>query len=311
MNIRYLQNHEIDMDKWDDCVAHSFNGLVYAYSWYLDAICEDWHALVDDDYERIFPMVVKRKFGVDLLYQPFFTQQLGVFSRKFLDQDVVDAFVRNIPSKFKYIEFNLNVHNKIDGHAFKLTHKLNLELDIINSYDQIKTKYSKNLQRNLKKADNEQLSINKNANPDEVIQLFRQNNGQQYRHILESDYLRFKRMLYAAIYKGMVDVYGVYDRTNDLCAGAVFIRSHNRATFLFSGINASGKEAGAMPFLLDAYIREHAEHHLTFDFEGSNNESLARFYKGFGAQEVWYSKLILNRMNYFQKMAFKWHRKLK
>jgi len=311
MNIRYLQNHEIDQDKWDDCIVHSFNGLVYAYTWYLDAICEEWHALVEDDYERVFPLIMKRKFGVDLLYQPFFTQQLGLFSRKILDQDVVDEFVNKIPLKFKYVEINLNTHNKIDVQKFNITPQLNLELDIINSYTQIKTKYSKNLQRNLKKAVDANLSLNKNANPDEVIRLFKENKGKQYRHITESDYLRFKRMVYTAVYKGMADVYGVYDRTNELCAGGIFMRSHNRASFIFSGLSDSGKELGAMPFLLDAYIQDHAERHLTFDFEGSNNESLARFYKGFGAQKIWYSKLIINRMNCFQKIAFRWYRKLK
>ena len=140
MNIRYLQNHEIDQDKWDDCIAHSFNGLVYAYSWYLDAICDEWHALVENDYERVFPMVVKRKYGVDLLYQPFFTQQLGVFSRKILNQDVVDEFIGQIPSKFKYIEINLNTLNKVDDEKNQIIQQQNLEFDIIKSYDKIASK---------------------------------------------------------------------------------------------------------------------------------------------------------------------------
>lgn len=311
MNIRYLLNNEIDQDKWDDCIAHSFNGLVYAYSWYLDAICEEWHALVEDDYERVFPLIVKRKFGIDLLYQPFFTQQLGVFSRKILSQNVVEDFLSQIPSKFKYVEMSMNALNKIDAHKHEVIPQLNLELDIIKPYNKIKEQYTKNLSRNLKKAENAQLSLNKNSSPDELIQLFRENNGKDYHHITDSDYLRFKRMIYTAVYKGMCDVYGVYDRRNELSAGGIFIRSHNRASFVFSGLSPSAKEEGAMPFLLDAYIQDHAERHLTFDFEGSNKESLARFYKGFGAQEVWYSKLIINRMNWFQRMAFNWHRKLK
>lgn len=311
MNIRYLQNHEINQDKWDDCIAHSFNGLVYAYTWYLDSICEEWHALVEGDYERVFPLVVKRKFTIELLYQPFFTQQLGVFSRKILNQDVVTEFVNKIPSKFKYVEINLNALNKVDGRSFTVIPQLNLELDIINPYEKIKIRYSKNLSRNLKKASKAQLSLNKNCKPDEVVRLFKENNGKQYRNITALDYLRFKRMIYTAVYKGMADVYGVYDRTNELCAGGVFIRSHNRASFLFSGLSKFGKEISAMPFLIDSYIQDHAEHHLTFDFEGSNNKQLARFYKSFGAQEVWYSKLILNRMNFIQTFAFNIHRKLK
>ncbi len=311
MNIRYLQNHEIEADKWDNCIAHSFNGLVYAYSWYLDAVCQEWHALVEGDYERVFPLVVKRKFGVDLIYQPFFTQQLGLFSRKILNSEVVEKFIDKIPSKYKYAEINLNALNKIDNRKFDSSPQLNLELDLIKSYDKIRKEYSKGLKDNLRKADKADLSINKNIKPDEVIRLFRENRGKEFGNIKDTDYLRFKRLVYSGVYKGMTDVYGVYTRMNELCAGGVFIRSHNRASFLFSGLSASGKQVGAMPFLLDAYIQDHAERHLTFDFEGSNDESLARFYKSFGAQEVWYLKLIINRMKLFHRFGFKMHRKLK
>ena len=311
MNIRYLQNHEIEADKWDNCIAHSFNGLVYAYSWYLDSVCHEWHALIEGDYERVFPLIVKRKYGVDLIFQPFFTQQLGLFSRKILNSEVVEKFIEHIPSKFKYIEINLNSLNKIESDKLEKIPQLNLELDLIKTYEKIGESYSKNLKRNLKKAENANLSINKNLKPDEVIRLFRENRGKQIDHLKDSDYHRFKRLVYSGVYKGMADVYGVYSQMNELCAGGIFMRSHNRASFLFSGLNDTGKELGAMPFLIDAYIKDHAGRHLTFDFEGSNDEQLARFYKGFGAQEVWYIKLILNRMNRLQQMGFKFHRKLK
>jgi len=38
-----------------------------------------------------------------------------------------------------------------------------------------------------------------------------------------------------------------------------------------------------MTLLLNSYIEEHAEKPITFDFEGSMDKDLARFYSGFGS----------------------------
>ena len=64
--------------------------------------------------------------------------------------------------------------------------------------------------------------------------------------------------------------------------------SHGRITFLFSGNNALGKELQAMTFLIDQVIREFAGQPLVLDFEGSDDENLARFYLGFCSKQVLY-----------------------
>jgi len=47
--IKHLKNSEIDIALWDECISKSFNGLVYAYSFYLDVVCPNWEALVFED----------------------------------------------------------------------------------------------------------------------------------------------------------------------------------------------------------------------------------------------------------------------
>jgi len=83
------------------------NGMVYGCSWYLDIVCPEWEALVQDDYEAIFPLTCNRKFGIRYLYQPFFTQQLGIFSRGLLSGELVEKFLDAIPVHFRFAEINL------------------------------------------------------------------------------------------------------------------------------------------------------------------------------------------------------------
>lgn len=309
--IKYLQRKHIDELKWNNCINHAFNGNLYGYSWYLDIVAGGWDALVENDYERVFPLVCRRKFGLSYIYQPFFTQQLGLYSTTKLTTEELGTFIDSIPAKFRQVEINLNTLNKAEGLSVKVIPQLNHELDLIHSYDKIRQAYSENLVRNLKKPEKAGLTISKNIKPDEIIDLFRKNRGKEIAHLQDKDYLKLKRIAYTCMYKGIANIQGVYDRQNQLCAGAFFIQSNNKAIFLFSGLSEEGREAGAMPFLIDNFIREHAGRHLTFDFDGSNDPSLARFYKSFGSKECIYQRVVINRLPGVLNAGVKTYRKIR
>lgn len=309
MGTRYLRNHQIDKAKWDNCVAKAVNGIIYAYSWYLDIVSENWDAIVDGDYQRVLPLPFKLKYGVHLVYQPFFTQQLGIISQSILTEKVVTQFLNAIPPKFSYVEINLSSFNKVDDSKFKIEPQLNHELDLINSYKNISKKYADNLKRKLKKTDLSGLFINPSTKPDEIIQLFMLNKGKKIPHLRESEYVLLKRLIYASIHRGAAQVYGVYSERNVLCAGAFFVYANQKLTFLFSGLSEEGKELNAMAFLIDHVIKRNSGNHVTLDFEGSNDAGLARFYKSFGSKEISYHKIIINRLNLFYRMAMKLSRK--
>jgi hypothetical protein len=309
--IRYLERKDIDENKWNACIEKAFNGNLYGYSWFLDIVGPDWDALVENDYERVFPLVYRKKFGIYYIYQPFFTQQLGLYSTTKLNSGELRLFINAIPKKFKRIEVNLNTLNKIEEKDFSLIPQLNHELDLINNYEKIKQAYSENLSRNIKKAEKAGLSVSKSIKPDDIITLFRENRGKDIGHLKEKDYLRIKRIAYTAMYKGLANIQGVYDEQNQLVAGAFFILSNSKAIFLFSGLSEEGRKAGAMPFLIDQFIRAHAGQHLTLDFDGSNNPDLARFYKSFGSKECKYQRLEINRLPFALKASARLYRVIK
>ena len=58
--IQLLKHNEIDKPRWDECIQNSPNGLIYAYSWYLDFISPKWEAMVRGDYEFIMPLTCKK-----------------------------------------------------------------------------------------------------------------------------------------------------------------------------------------------------------------------------------------------------------
>jgi hypothetical protein len=271
--------------------------MIYAYSWFLDLVNDRWEGLVMNDYEAVMPLTPGRKMGIDYLFQPRFTQQLGVFSQLHLTDKIVRDFLDKIPAKYQFIEINLNTHNKIH-HPGKHFHQWKThEIDLINDYDQIANAYSTNLKRNLKKATKSSLQIVENIKPENVIRIFRKSKGNIFSHLKDKDYDLLRRMIYVMIYKRTARVVGAFDEMNTLCAGAFFVYSGRKVIFFFSAADEHARQTGAMAFLIDDFIKKHSGMHYTFDFEGSNNENLARFYKGFGAGEVHYYHYKKNHLN--------------
>ena len=87
MTIAFLKNKEIDRGKWDRCIENSCNGTLYAMSWYLDAVAENWDALITGDYETVFLITYIKRLGINILYTPDCIQQLGIFSKKPLPEE--------------------------------------------------------------------------------------------------------------------------------------------------------------------------------------------------------------------------------
>ena len=50
--IRFLAHNQIDKKQWDRCVEESANGLIYAYSFYLDQMSPGWNAIVSGKIEH-------------------------------------------------------------------------------------------------------------------------------------------------------------------------------------------------------------------------------------------------------------------
>lgn len=295
--IRYLKHDEIDFERWDECIEKSVNGLFYAYSWYLDMCASSWDALVMDDYQAVMPLPHRKKYTVRYIYQPFFIQQLGVFSRDRLSGQRTEQFIRAIPAHFNYAAFNLNIYNSLPPeHPAIGGRGVTHELDLILPYEKIRRRYSENTKRNIRKAGKKGVFITSHARPEEIIQAFRTQKKSGHAAFREKDYKLLKHLIYSGMHKQMVDVLAAYSETNNFCAGIVFFKSHRKAVWLFSGSTPEARENGAMSLLVDHYIRKNAGREMVLDFEGSTNAGLARFYKSFGSKECLFLQIRLNRM---------------
>jgi len=294
--IKYLQHEEINKEKWDDCINLLPHGLVYALSWYLDAVHSGWKALVENDYETVFPITSGKKFGINYLYQPFFNQKLGAFSKKPDEYINIDLFLEIFLKRFRYVDIKLNRANRITGKDFQVDMNTNIELDLSENLETIRNNYSENAIRNLKKFNSENIILNEEKDSGLLIGMFRSNMGRTLPKIRDIHYSGLKKVMDTAFDKEIGRMLVAKDQKGKFLTGAFFITYHKRTVFLFSANTEEGREKRAMYGIIDRFIEENAGEKLILDFEGSNNQDLARFYKSFGGKNFDYPGLRINRL---------------
>ena len=288
IKLKHLTYNQIDFKKYDECIQKSINSRIYALSWYLDEVTKhDWEILVLNDYKAVMPLPfkrVKRKFLKRMITQPFFCQQLGIFSLTELDTVAFTLFTTQF-FKFSIFNYHFNAFNtKALSKGDNLKSNVNFELNLNKSYDELSKNYSKNLKRNIKKATKENLTITDKVTISDFI-LMKDNTKKH--QIKKQQYTVMTNLLKVIQAKKMGSFYAV-KHDDEFIAIAFFTKTSTRLVHLFSTSTTRGKEMGAIPFLFDTIIKENANTNRIFDFEGSMIKGVAQFFKSFGAIDIPY-----------------------
>ena len=289
-NIRFIQRKEIDLHKWDEAINNSFNSLPYALSWYLDAVAENWGALVLNNFEAVMPLVWLRKVGIKCLYQPYYCQQLGVFSIKPLNAELHSKFMKAASGQSPYIHINLNPSSAIVADEFSLAKKKNLLLDLGGDYSSIQKNYSGSHRRNIAKAIKTGLIFSE-KNDLKSFQNFYLENVNRNKENFKSQHEKiFKKLTQYLITSKQGTAFTAHNDAGNLFAAVLIVFHKNRLIGIINTSSAMGKKNGASHFLFDQIIKKYSNSDYILDFEGSSIVTIARFYEGFGAtEEVFYN----------------------
>jgi len=76
-----------------------------------------------------------------------------------LTAEDVQSFLKAVPAEFRYAEINLNTFNNVTGNGFEFRPNLTHELDLIESYPNLRKGYAENTKRNVKKSEQQNLQI--------------------------------------------------------------------------------------------------------------------------------------------------------
>lgn len=294
--IRFLKRKEIDNYKWDECIAQSTDEQAFYYTWYLDTCCENWGALVDGNYETVFPFAYKSKLGIEYIHQAFFIRHFGVISKNKIDEKKRMEFLTSIPEEFKYLDFCLHENHSELPVGMKLSSKIYQKLSLNTSYEEIRSRYNENLLRNLKKAEKKSLKIQENYTPELLVTSFKEHQKKVAEEFSDADYQTLLQLMHASSRNAIGTCWAVSNQEKVVLAAAFFIKTKNRQLYLKGYSSPEGRKHGAMHFLFDQFIRENSSQDIDLDFGGSSVKNIAQFFQSFGSDDCVYLRLQINRL---------------
>jgi len=293
MLIKYIQREHLDEEKYNNCIENSIQSNSYAFSWYLDIVCDNWDVLVLDDYEAVMPIPWRKKYGIKYVYPPLWVLQLGVYSNEAINEN---EFLIHLFSTFKFVELRMNTHNNVELYSEFLQLKQCQKLVLNTTYSSILSKYRKDRKKDLQKATTADLIEKWNDHPSNLIELFKNNIGKRTPNIKENDYQNLEKLIAICIQKKVGEILAVYDKKNKLVASVFLLKHKNSITKLISSTNLKDRKNGANTFLIDRVIFKYHKDFSVFNFGGSSIKSIASFSKSFGAETEKYHQLKMNKL---------------
>ena len=293
--IVHVRHQDIDPVAWDHRLDACPNASWYGLSTTLEAAAPSgWDALVDEVTGEQMPLPWRRKYGVNYLYQPFMIQHSGPYSPD--DPSIAAArFLRAFPMHFRYLDINVQAAGVTGMPQLRTQQRTNHVLQLDKSLDVLRSGYSTNHRRSLRKAEGADVSMERNVPGQQVLDVIE--GSEQFIHWKVDAAGRDTMRRLVQITEAAGTGWGrMVSSDGEPVAAGWFVQSHQRIIFLKGIGTGKGRELRAMHLLIDDVIAEFASTSMAFDLAGGNDPQLARFYSGFGAEPVLYLRTLMNRL---------------
>ena len=300
--LRLLRFADLDLARWDACVAASPGAPPSVQAWWLAATAGRWGAVVElgpaGEYRSLLPLPTKWRIRGRVGYQPLFTQQLGLVltpasqCRELFDYLVIaekycHSFYQQLPPAARPLPAL--------PPGFAATERLTYHLDLGPAAEVLRQGYAADYRRRLRRNRELPIPLTVTAadNLDELLTLFLRYRPAGHTGLRPRHYAPLRRLWAAARTRGLAELGQVrHPATGELLAGALFIKYAGGLIYLFAAASAAGKAAGAPLLLLDEALGRHAgQPGRVLDFEGGSLPAIGRFFANFGARPVLYPAL--------------------
>jgi hypothetical protein len=271
--MRIVAEHPDLRRQYEQIVASQKRFGFFSQIWVQDALHPNWVYVLNDQHQILLRLPVVRKFGLKAYLQPLFIRDLDLLADLSAAQcNDLTTFLRR--RSFLHLNISIN-NNELRGGQTGKYQKLELFEDI----DLLRAGYSENVKRSLKKAKDLQLQ---EISFSDFQSFFIKQKGEDLGNLNAAAWLRLEKLAAAASKKDSFYCCGTYAQ-KELLAVGLFFKWKKQLYFMKGTLNDQGKKCGALVFLIDAVLEKHVPSFEALDFIGSNQESIAAFYKKFGA----------------------------
>ncbi len=293
MKFQLILSSGIDKKKWDDTILTSDNCSVYALSWYLDHVADSWGGIISEEYSTILPLCFRKKFGINYIYQPFFTRNTAIYgNREYISE--LFSTLAELKGTYKFWDFCLEgILPPLEKCIY--TNRIYQSLNLDFSYEELTKKYAGNLKRSIRDAKTAELKITHTNNCSVFTSRFKEYTSHRIKEFKERDYIKLEQLLELCKKHTEYHFLSVLKNEKEL-ATAFICKSGSRFIYIEGYSSPEGRTMQAMHFLFDHFIETHCGKPYILDFGGSNVPGIAHFFHAFGATDRTYNHLYMNNL---------------
>ncbi len=283
---------------------------LFLYDWWLDAVCGAWDVAVVNNGDKIagvWPYPVEQKIGVALLRNPVLTPYLGphIFyphdlkdsKRDNFEHETITALLSQMPPA-KVWNIALQPAQKqiglFNANGFEVVPRQTFIMPLQEDEQTIFSKLHEDYRRNIRKAEAE-MEITDDASALPQLWEYQQATLDKKDVVMHYSLAQLQSIFAACKQNNRTSLW-VATKSGVIQAILWHMWDNTRAYYLVGSKNPEVKDNRAMTLLIWKAISESKKmDKLSFDFEGSMDPGVERFFRNFGGSRELY--LVLKKNN--------------
>ncbi len=315
---KLLVHEQIPPQQWDDFVATSPEGSLYAQCWFLNIVMPGWRAVVVSrgaQWQAVLPLRICWKYGIGYALQPAFSQYTGVLfaplsgkGHHILHQkrEVMQLLITALSPDISLFSYNFSpafdYFLPFLRNGFLIKPRINLVLSLTPSLVQIVQGFSSSILNHLKKARQNGLLCQEGSNIrvlSERMLSYRFIRTRVQQQSLESLWQ------YAVVHNRgfLLEVTGPDGHIQ--CSG-LFLIDQQKAVFIASALDRNQRHFGSNSLLVVEAIKKCKSLGIEeLDFKGSMLSNVEKYLLGFNPRQVLYFNISRNRLGVLQNFIYR------
>lgn len=282
---------------------------VFLQYWWMDAVCADWDvaiAMNGDKVAGIWPYNKEQKIGVSIIRTPKLTPYQGPFvlypqdlkaaNKDGFEHETIAALIKQLPdAKVWDVSLlpGLKQAGLLKANGFSISSRQTFLIDVLQDEQALLGNMKESLRRNIKAAVADLTIAQDN---DAIAILFEyQKHTLNKKDVMQTHSLAdMQRLMQLCIANNCGAIYTAKQGL-DIVAVIWNVWDANCSYYFMGAQKPDNDNYKAMPALLWRCIKEaKARGNACFDMEGSMDQGVERFFRGFGAQRELYLTLQKN-----------------
>ncbi len=290
------------------CAAHP-GMLVFAQAWWLDKVCHEWDVAITRKGERItgaWTYPIDRKAGISIMRSPKMTPYLGpqVFfpadmkesNRDSFEYDTIAELLKLLPDAPVWdlaVQPGIKQAGLLQHYGLTPQVRQTFIVDLGVDEATLLANMKETTRRNIKQAEKECVITNEPACINELFEFHKHTLGRKEKGIAHS-LADLQQLLQACIANNAGALWVA--RQNGVIQGACWmVWDQNFCYSIMNGQNPQSESSKAMSLLHWHSMKEAQKMGLRqFDFEGSMDPGVERFFRSFGGTRELYLVLLRN-----------------